>query len=178
MFSMSHGHGLVQQALNIDAVALATLQPRAALIINTQFSAPTQSFLMRRLRYFVQLVGRTAADDGPILIGCAHGDAIVAEIAAAMVERNVNGQEDITSMMDQVTTWAVYQNTVRPVVYRAALTEGQVDDEWIPFGGKNGIPAIEGSGMTIFVYNAGAAALTTGSSINGQAMVQGVWLRD
>ncbi len=178
MFSMSHGHALVQQALNVDSVALSTLQPRAALIVNTQFSAPMQSFLMRRLRYFLQLVGRTAADDGPILIGCAHGDATVAEIAAAMVERNVNGQEDITSMMDQALTWAVYQNTVQSVVYRGALTEGQVDSEWMPFGGKNGIPAIEGSGMTVFIYNAGSAALTTGSTINGQVMVQGVWLRD
>ncbi len=173
-----HGHKWINQALEVDAVALATLQPRAALIINTQFSTPLQSFLLKRLRYFLQLVGRTANDDGPILIGCCHGDATVSEIASAMSERNVNGQEDITSVLDQDLSWIVYQNTVMAIKYQAAVTEGQLISGWIPFGGKNGIPAIEGAGMTIFAYNAGNAALATGSSVNGKVDVQGVWLRD
>ncbi len=175
---MPHGHGLVNQALTVDTVALATLQPRAALIINTQFSTPLQSFLLKRVRYLLQLVGRTAGDDGPLLIGMCHGDATVSEIAASMTERNVNGQEDITSMLDQDLAWIVYQNTVVPIVYRGALTEGQPHSSWINYGGKNGIPAIEGSGTTVFIYNAGSAQLSTGSTINGQVMVQGVWLRD
>ncbi len=175
---MPHGHRIVNQALTVDTVALGTLQPRAALIVNTQFSTPLQSFLLKRIRYLLQLVGRTAGDDGPLLIGCCHGDASVSEIAAAMTERNVNGQEDITSMVDQDLAWIVYQNTVVPIVYRGALTEGQPESHWINFGGKNGIPAIEGAGMTIFIYNSGSAALSSGSTLNGQAMVQGVWLRD
>ncbi len=175
---MPHGHGLVNQSIEVDSVALATLQPRAALIINTQFSAPKQSFLMKRVRYWLQLVGRTAADDGPLLVGLCHGDASVSEIASAMTERNTNGQEDITSMLDQDLAWVVYQNTVVPIVYTSALTEGSTPHSWQHFGGKNGIPAIEGSGFTMFIFNSGSAALTTGSSINGQGQLQGVWLRD
>ncbi len=175
---MSHGHSLVNNQLQVDAVALATLSARQALIVNTQFSTPTASFLMKRLRYFVQLVGRTAGDDGPLLIGAANGDATVTEIANAMNERNVNGPDDITSMLDQDLAWVVYQNTVTPLKIRGELTEGAAQSAWISFGGKNGIPAIEGSGMVIFVYNAGGGALTTGSSVNGIVQIQGVWLRD
>ncbi len=171
-------HGLVQQALFVDTVALATLQPRAALIINTQFSTPLQTFLAKRLRYFLQLEGRTDADDGPLLVGACHGDASVSEIASSMAERNVNGEEDITSMLDQDLAWVVYQNTVQDFRHEASNTRAQLKSHWIKFPGKNGTPLIEGSGMTLFVYNAGSAALSTGSSINGQVMVQGVWMND
>ncbi len=175
---MPHGHGLVNQSLNIDKVALGTLGARSALILTTQFSNPLNSFLAKRVRYFLQYLAREAQDDGPILIGCAHGDATVSEIEAAMVERNVNGPEDITSMLDQDTAWTVYQSTLRSMVPFNA-TEGQIaHDGWIAFGGKNGIPLQEGSGMVIFAFNSGAAALSTGGLINGIAMVQGVWLRD
>ncbi len=175
---MSHGHGLVNQNLLIDKVALGTLAARTALILTTQFTNPlTSSFLMRRIRYFLQLIGREANDDGPIIIGCANGDATVSEITAAMNERNLNGPSDITSMLDQDLSWTVYQNTLRKIKMYA-LTEGETDDEWIAFGGKNGIPAVENSGMVLFAYNSGANALTTGSSVNGIAMLQGVWLRD
>lgn len=176
---MGHGHGLVNQSLNSDKVALGTLAARTAVILTTQFANPTSSsFLMKRVRYFLSLVGRTAADDGPILIGCANGDATVSEISAAMVERNTNGPDDITSMLDQDTAWVVYQNTVVPLVIRAALTEGETSGQWINFGGRNGIPAIEGSGMVVFAFNAGSNVLTTGSTVNGIIMLQGVWLRD
>ncbi len=174
---MPHGHSLVNQSLNIDKVALGTLAARAAIILTTQFNNPTQSFLAKRIRYFLNLVGRTAADDGPIIIGAAHGDANVSEIAEAMVERNVNGQDDITSMLDQDTAWTVYQNTIIPIVL-FSLTEGESPSEWLNFGGKNGIPLLEGSGMVIFAFNAGSNVLTTGQLVNGIAMVQGVWLRD
>ncbi len=174
---MAHGHSLVNQSLNIDKVALGTLAARTAIILTTQFNNPTNAFLMRRVRFFLQLIAREANDDGPILIGCAHGDATVSEISAAMVERNVNGPDDVTSMLDQDTAWTVYQNTVRAILPYIA-TEGQAPDEWLSFGGKNGIPAMEGSGMVIFAFNSGSNALTTGSSVNGIAMVQGVWLRE
>ncbi len=175
---MPHGHGLVNQQLQFDEVALGTLQPRAAIILSTQFSTPTASFLMKRVRYFAQLALRTASDNGPILIGCANGDANVSEIAAAMNERNVNGPDDITSMLDQDTAWAVYQNTVVPFVIQGDQTYGQAPHGWINFGGRNGIPAIEGAGIVPFVYNSGGAALTTASLIDGICHIQGVWLRD
>ncbi len=176
---MSHGHGLVNQSLTVDTVALGTLAARTAVIINTQFSAPTNSFLLKRARYFLQLSGRSTADDGPILVGMAHGDATASEIAAAMVERNVNGPDDITSMLDQDTAWVVYQNSVKPFIIRGDQTYGQVEiSDWFQPGGQKGIPLIEGSGMVLFAFNSGSGALTTGSNVNGLTMVQGVWLRD
>ncbi len=175
---MPHGHGLVSNQLEIDNVPLLTLAARAAIILSTQFSNPTASFLMKRVRYYAQIANRTANDDGPILIGCANGDATVSEIAAAMNERNVNGPDDITNMLDQDNAWVVYQNTVVPFVYQGAVAEGQAPSNWINFGGKNGIPAIEGSGMVLFAYNSGVGALATGILVNGITQIQGVWLRD
>lgn len=174
---MAHGHGLVNQSLVVDTVALSTLSARSALDLNTQFANPTSSFLMKRVRYYLQVAGRTVGDDGPLLVGCAHGDASISEIEAAMIERNVNGPDDITSMLDQDTAWTVYQSTVMPLLIQANGLTGQTAGHWLKFG-KNGIPALEGSGMKIFVYNAGSGALSTGSTVNGLAMVQGVWLRD
>ncbi len=175
---MSHGHGLVSQQLEMDNVALLTLGARAAIILSTQFSNPTNSFLMKRVRYFAQIANRSANDDGPILIGCAHGDATVSEIAEAMNERNVNGPDDITNVLDQDNAWVVYQNTVMPFKYTGGVAEGATATHWINFGGRNGIPALEGSGMVLFAYNAGVGALTTGVLVNGITQIQGVWLRD
>ena len=175
---MPHGHGLVNQSLVVDTVALSTLIARSALDLNTQFANPTSSFLLKRVRYFLQVAGRTVGDDGPLLVGCAHGDASISEIEAAMVERNVNGPDDITSMLDQDTAWTVYQNTLQPIVVQGDGTTGQVPTQWINFAGRKGIPALEGSGMKIFVFNSGSGNLSTGSTVNGLVMVQGVWLRD
>ncbi len=175
---MPHGHGIVSQQLSVDSIALGVLTSRNAIILNSAFNTPTATFLMKRVRFFLQLVGRTAGDDGPIVVGCCRGDATVAEIAAAMNERNVNGPDDITNMLDQDKAWVVYQNTVVPLEVLAALTEGKTRSEWISFGGKRGIPAVEGAGMSLFAFNCGSGALTTGSSINGLAHLQGVWLGD
>ncbi len=174
---MPHGHGIVSQQLEFDEVPLLTAAARTAVILTTQFNNPTNSFLLKRVRYFAQLVLRTASDNGPILLGCAHGDATPVEIANAMNERNVNGPDDITNVTDQDNAWVVYQNTVVPVMIQGDQTYGQASTGWISFGGKNGIPAIEGSGMVVFAYNAGSAALTTGSLIDGICQIQGVWLR-
>ncbi len=174
---MPHGHKLVQNQLQFDNVALGTLGARAAIIINSQWNNPTNSFLMKRVRYFAQIANRSANDDGPILIGCANGDANVSEIADAMNERNVNGPDDITNVLDQDKTWVVYQNTVVPLIYSGGVAEGASPTAWMDFGGKNGIPNLEGSGVVVFAYNAGVGALTTGGLINGISHIQGVWLR-
>ncbi len=175
---MAHPHGLVQNQLTFDTVALGTLGSRNNVNINAQFVTPTASFLMKRIRYYAQLVGRTAADDGPIVIGCARGDATISEVSEAMNERNVNGPDDITNMLDQDKPWVVYQNTVVPMIPGAALTEAWAPAHWLRFNKKTGIPLIEGAGMQIFAFNCGSGALATGSSINGIAHLQGVWLRD
>ncbi len=120
---------LVQNQLEFDEVALGTLASRAAVILTTQWNNPTASFLMKRVRYFAQLALRTASDNGPILIGCAHEDANVSEIAAAMNQRNVNGPDDITNVLDEDQPWVVYQNTVVPVMIQGDQTYGQVTSE-------------------------------------------------
>ncbi len=169
---------LVQNQLEFDNVALLTLTDRAAIILSTQWNNPTASFLMKRLRYFAQYTNRTTNDDGPLLIGCAHGDANVSEIAEAMNTRNVNGPDDITNMLDQDQAWVVYQNTVVPFEVQGDQAYGQAQPGWMSFGGKNGIPNVEGAGMVPFLYNTGVGALTTGSLINGIVQIQGVWLND
>ncbi len=169
---------LVQQTDTINAVALGTLGARSAIQASANFASIEATFLLKRIRYFVQLVGRTLADDGPVLIGVARGDASTTEINSAMTEGNTTGPQDTTQMLTQDETWVVMMNTVRAIVPQGDGTEGVLDSGWITFGGKNGIPALEGTGWQIFAYNAGSGALATGSSVNGIAHVQGVWLRD
>ncbi len=174
---MAHPHGLVQQTLKVDAVALGTLASRIALAINAEMTAPESTFLMKRYRYFLQLVGRTLADDGPVLVCINHGNASLAEVAAAIMEINPIGPSDATQMLSQDSPWMVYQNTVRAFVMRGDGTESVMDSDWHNFGG-NGIPATENGGLAIHAFNAGSGALTTGSSINGIVQIQGVWLND
>ncbi len=179
---MAHPHtSIVQQTQTVNAAALGTLGGQTALVINSAFNGITATFLMQRIRYFLQLVGRTAADDGPILVGVARGDATAAEIATAMLEGNTAGPGDTTQILSQDNTWVVYQNTV--VAFDATSgdnTEGVIPKlgDWISFGGKNGIPAAEGTGFQLFAFNAGSGSLTTGSSLNGIVDIQGRWLRD
>ncbi len=179
---MGHPHtSIVQQTMTVNALALGTLAGQTALIMNNAFNAITGPFLMKRIRYFLQLVGRTPGDDGPLIVGIANGDASVAEIGAAMLEGNTLGTEDITQMLTQDNTWVVYQNTLASFnATRGDMTEGFIDlgDVWKTFGGKRGIPAMENSGFVLFVFNGGSGALATGSSINGVTHLQGVWLRD
>lgn len=175
---MPHGHGLVQQSMNLTSVALGTLAGKTAIILDSSLSSIDTSFLMKRVRYLLQLVGRTADDDGPILVGIANGNATIGEIATAMQEANIAGPEDVTQSLTQDNAWVVYQNTVIALANLGSVTEAQPrDSSWIGFGGKNGIPALENSGFSLFAFNAGSGGLTTGSSINGMAQVQGVWLR-
>ncbi len=174
---MPHGHKLVNQAMTAN-VALGTLAANTAIVLNNAFNNPSNSFLMKRVRYFLQFIGRTLTDDGPILVGIANGNASLAEIAAAMLEGNTVGPADITETLTQDESWVVYQNTVVPFVTRGDGSEAQTDGKWIAFGGKNGIPAIENSGWQLFAFNAGQGALSTGSNVSGNTQIQGVWLND
>ncbi len=176
---MPHGHGLKQQTISIGVITLGTLAGKTALQLDASMAILDRTFLMKRVRYFLQLVGRTAADDGPLLVGLARGDASLQEIQDAILEANPNGPADTTQALTEDNAWIVYQNTVVAFVFRAALTEAQPHrSDWIDFGGKNGIPTQEGNGFQLFVFNARAGSLATGSSVNGLMQVQGVWLRD
>lgn len=174
---MAHPHGLVQHAMTVNTVTLAGLSGRTAIDLNTVMTSITQTFLMKRIRYFLQMIGKTQTDDGPILIGLAKGNASNAEIAQALLEANSNGQDDVTQTLQQDDVWSVYQNTVIAMVTRTDGTHGQAPQGWIKFPGR-GIPAGEANGFRLFVFNAGENALTTGTSINGIVHIQGVWLND
>ena len=165
--------------MTLNAAALGTLAGQTALALNTAFNTLTASFLMIRIRYFLQYVGRTAADDGPVLIGIARGDATAAEIGTAILEGNPSGPADTTQMLTQDNAWVVFQNTLVPFNTASGDgTEGFVNNsEWISFGGKRGIPALEDNGFQVFAFNAGSGSLATGGSINGICQIQGRWLR-
>ncbi len=175
---MPHGHQLVSQTLTVNAVGLGTLGSRTALNLNATWVAPEASFLMKRYRYLLQLVGRTLADDGPIVVILNHGNASLSELSVAMQEINQIGPSDVTETLSQDTPWSIYQNTVQPFVYSGDGTEAVMDGSWHDFGGKNGIPNLEGAGVTAHAFNCGSGALSTGVSINGLIQIQGVWLRD
>ncbi len=123
---MSDRHGLINQGLVVNQ-GLTTLASRSAVLINTQMTAITATFLMKRLRYFLQMTGRTTADDGPIIIGCAHGDATVSEIEASMVELNPTGPDSITDSLTEDTAWVIYRNTLIPMIIRGDQTYAQVE---------------------------------------------------
>ncbi len=174
---MPHGHNLVQQAMVANAFAVGTLAGRTALDVESNFTATTATFLMKRIRYILQLTGRTLLDDGPLCIGIAHENASIAEIAAAMVTANTSGPLDVSQSLNEDKPWVIVQDSVVPFYYTGDGTEGHpAIPGWISF--KKGIPAVEGSGFKLFVYNAGNGALATGVVINGMAQMQGVWLRD
>ncbi len=174
---MAHGHSLKSQAMVVDTQALGTLAGRTALLLNTTQNAMTATFLMKRIRYFLQLMGRTTGDDGPLLIGICKGDATIGEIANALLESNSAGPGDTSQVLDEDLPWAVWQDSVRQINYAGSEVQGQMPDHWMKLG-KNGFPALEGTGYALFVFNAGSAALTTGGTINGIVHTQGVWLRD
>lgn len=175
---MAHGHGLVQHNLPVNAEALGTLGARTALSLNSVMNAITATFLMLQYRYILQLVGRTLADDGPVVVFLNKGDATATEIATAMQEQNTAGPDDTTQSLTEDNPYVVYQNTVHAFVMHGDGTEGVMDTGWRNFNKGKGIPATEGTGFALHAFNTGAGALTTGSSVNGQVWVRGVWLRD
>lgn len=175
---MPHGHRLVNQSLTVSLVALATLTAQTALLINSELAAPTSTFLCKRVRYILQVVGRTAGDNGPLFVCLAHGNAAAGEVSAAITEHNPFGPEDITQSLTEDTAWVVWQDSISVMTVRGAETGSiTLDSGWLKLA-KNGIPALEGSGVQAFVVNAGNGSLATGSSIEGLIMIQGVWLRD
>ncbi len=172
-----HGHQLVNQMIAVDAVSVATLSGRTALTLNTLFGGINTTFLLKRIRYFLQATSLTANDDGPLVVGVAQGDAASSEITAAMVEFNNDGPTDVGQTLTEDDAWVVYQNSIAPLIRTGSGLVAQTPSDWISFGGKNGIPALEGNGFKTFVFNCGSGENATGT-INGIAQIQGVWLRD
>ncbi len=163
--------------MTVDNVALGTLAGRTAAVLNASLTSLTATFLMKRIRYFLYMFGKTAGDDGPLLVFINRGDASTPEIASAILESNTSGPQDTTQTLTEDTAWVVYQNTLRAIV-PYSNSEGLLATGWLKLGGRNGIPAVEGAGFALHIFNASDAALATGVVITGIVQVQGVWLRD
>ncbi len=173
-----HPHGLVNQTLVVSNVALTTLAAQTAVVLNNTWTSPEASFLMKRYRMFLALTGMDVGEQsGPILVLLAHGNATIAEVAAAMTELNAQGPTDLTETLTQDNAWAVYQNTVQQAIRGGDGTQAQIDSGWVNFGGRKGIPNNEEAGVHVHAYNSGGANLVTGIEVNGIVQIQGVWLR-
>ncbi len=164
-------------SLPIDAVALGTLGGRAASVLDSTMINITSPFLIKQVRYLLQLTGRTVGDDGPTAILICRGDATMAEVASAMQELNSGGPEDTTQTLTQDVIYTVYMNSVKIFQFSGLGTESMMSGDWFSPGGKNGMPVPEDTGFQAVVFNCGSGSLTTGSTVNGLIQVRGVWLR-
>ncbi len=160
----------------VDSVALTTLGARTALLIETALTSLAASFLLKRVRYWLKLVGVTA-DEGPHLVGIADGNANTTEIIDSMTVTNTLGPHDRSQMLNQDRAWTVLRDSVRMMRTVHSDTTKYLTGGWVKFKGR-GIPMKESAGMQAFIFNASDAALTTGSVIEGMIEYQGVWLRD
>ncbi len=167
----------MNQSLSVNGVSLGTLTARNAITINTELVALTNSFLCKRVRYFLQMNTRTADDDGPILVCLSHGNAATGEIGLSITEHNPFGPADVTQSQTQDDAWIIWQDSIAMFKTAGDQTHAQIDSGWLKLG-KNGFPALEGSGVQAWVINAGSGTLVTGAIVMGLIMIQGVWLRD
>jgi len=171
---------LVHQNLTVTNVALGSLGLRTAIAIQSGWTTPNTTFLMRRARMFLQATELATADDGPVLVGLAHGNATVGEIASALTQINSEGPDDITQGLNQDQSWTVYQDSVRQFHRESSGTADKmvyIESGWMKMGGKSGIPLVKDGGVQVFAYNSGNGVLTTGAVVSGVVQIQGTWLR-
>ncbi len=174
---MAHGHQLVSQVGKVQDVALSTLAAGAAFVLNTTFAGETATFLIKRLRFWLQLRGRTAGDDGPLIVFACNGDVNVTEAGVAVLENNTVGPADTTQMLTQDNAWAIYRWSMTRFQSGGLETEQMTPSYWLKAPGR-GFPAPEAIGWQVMVFNAGNTALATGITVGGIVEAQGVWLRD
>ncbi len=172
---------LVIQNLVIDDVALGTIGARVAVSINSQLTAPTASFLVKRIRYFLQLNEVNNANEGLLLITPTQGDVTAAEAASAFTEVNTAGPSDTTQMLTQDNVWVAWQKAARcmePIAEDGAGTgvHNAFLIEDVSMG--KGMVAREGIGVAFQAINLNNNAWSTGATIGGLIQLWGVWLRD
>ncbi len=171
-----HRHGLVQHFLPVTNATLGTLGARTAIALNTVMTSITNAFLLLRVKYLLQISGRTAPDNGPIIAGLAPGDSELSEIDSGLQEANTAGPRDVTQSLTEDARMALYMSSIRPFK-PVTDSESYLHTGWISLA-KRGIPAHEDQGFQCFAFNTGGGALTTGQSVDGGVWVQGVWLND
>ncbi len=171
---MALGSELRIQNLKIVDIALGTLGANTALLLSSQMATTIdRAFLVKKVKYWLKISGLTAGE-GPLIAGISNGDASVAEVAAAFGELNTVGPSDTTQERTQDNVANVWQNTWRPFRSNANAVEAELYDE-ISLG--KGMVARENQGIALDIFNADAAALTTGAVCKGTVQLWGVWLK-
>ncbi len=163
----------------VEDIALSTLAARTAILADGDFNGITATFLIKRIRYFLELTGVTA-NEGPFIIVLAPGNASIPEITDALTKRNTAGPDDVTQVLTEDSVWAgAFQDSVEFMRPPSGGTESTVwvtSGDWHVLGGGKGLPAVEGGGWTLNIFNADNGALTTGAILKGTYQLQGVWL--
>ncbi len=153
-----------------NGVALGALGSSTALIIDsTHATALLTSFLMKKVRAMVKVVGAAVGDEA-LVCGMARGDVTVGQILTALT-----GAQLERDNVGQAQRRVVAHETVTPLVPNGDGTTMTAIIE-ASLGGGKGIPFEDGDGWQWFVYNAGSGALTTGSTAILLGTYWGVWL--
>ncbi len=176
---MVHKNELVIQNLLVEDVALSTLAARAAISINSTFNAPDQSFLVKKVKYFLQMTLMPNGEDGHVLVVLNNGDATAIEVAAAFTEINTSGEDDTTQTLTQDNVWSVWQRTARKFWTRSVTASGdQAAQLYADISLGKGMVIQEGQGIAAHAVNLNNNVLATNSVIQGLIQLWGVWLRD
>lgn len=167
--------GLTLINLPVNSVALSTLAARTPIALVTGFDAMTAAFLVKRVRYMLQLTLVTS-DEGPFCAAIGPGNATQAEAASAITVGNTSGPLDLTAMNAQSAQYNIFQNSIDFLTQLLTATgdSWRTSGEWISLG--KGLPLPEGGGVDAWLYNLDDAALTTAAIIKGIIQLQGVWL--
>lgn len=147
---------------------MGTLASKTALALGqlTGFSRP---FLIKKVRVHGFVQGFTAADG--IMLCMARDSTVIAEIADAFDNANVDPDDDQTYITNQAGKSAVFWETVRAV----SSYEPHFEYEVSMFGGK-GCPIPEDDGIAMYAYNHLAGGLNTGAVVTYTVQLLGVWL--
>ncbi len=173
---MTHPHGLISLNPGVNTV-LSTLASKAALTVDQTLAGLTSAFLLKRVRYMLD-IENVVAGEGPLIVGLAQGDLNDAEIAAGMIVTNTVGPEDMTQVLTQDNAWKILRATLERAIYTGdGIGDLMLSGRWHNMPGR-GIPFPERSGIRAFVFNADVAALadTNTAVCKGLIEYQGVWL--
>ncbi len=135
-----------------------------------QFTANTNGLRISKLRYYIELTGKTAAE-GPFIIGFAANKISSTLLALRIRDANADGELSDSSIGTQI--W------VRPVMVIAkAETSLKSHDngKYIDIDVNWTIP--EGSELIFWIFNPTGSNATTGMNLTAIVEAYGVWLND
>jgi len=141
-----------------------TLASETAVVFDATMADFTEAILLTKCKS--EIIGEwpDVANDRLLLV-LGYGDASIAKIAAAFTTSTTNpgnaqdyreGQTSVRAIIDFVA--------LKPTINTGGLMRGQSIEWDLP---KGGLPAVQGSGFTLFLFNPDTlAALTDGPTLN------------